>query len=227
MSRSKVGLYTRAFLRGAETGKRIQKRKVPESTRKYVNRRIRSTEEKKFKYLDSSSNVLSYDSPYLLQLNNIAPGTSDNTRIGDEIFMHKLKIKGIVQQAANANVVSRIIVFQWFSNSTPTLDDVISDTADSQAVHRDYNDDNGHRMKILYDKRMFCVSPNGTGGNKFAHMFSMNIPRKRFRSHVNYIAGSSTATTNVIYILGFSNVTAASLNGPTLNFGGSIAFKEK
>lgn len=207
--------------------RRPRRKRIPTQTRKYVKAQIKRNKEKKFVYLNTSGNILSYDNAYLAQLNNISTGTSDNTRVGDELKLDTLSIKGDVSTVGTANTISRVIAFQWYSNSTPTITDVLQALGAANDVNTAYNDDNLNRMKILYDKRHSCIGGGASTGDKQKHLFNIKIKGKKWgRKKCNYISGSATATTNGLYLMAFSNASNASGNGSNLNYAGILKYTE-
>lgn len=199
------------------------------AVRKYVNRRIAAAAEEKYIPFEVNANNASYDSPTLAQLNQIPTGATDESRVGDEIKYKELSIKGNVQAQGNNNTIARFIVFQWYSNTTPGLDDVLVTPSSSLAnyVNAPYVRDNLHRMKVLYDKRFAIAAANSTSGLKLTELFSVFIRSDQWgRRKVNYIANSTTQSTNTLYTILLSNVTDASGVEPVVSYSGYLSWTE-
>lgn len=202
---------------------------TPKSIRQYVNRRIAASHEEKYVPFEVNANNASYDSPILAQLNNIPTGATDETRVGDEIKYKELSIKGNVQAQGNNNTIARFLVFQWYSNTTPGISDVLVTPSTSlpNYVNAPYVRDNLHRMKILYDKRFAIAAANSTSGMKVTELFSCFIRADQWgRRKVNYVANSSTNSTNTLYTLLLSNVTDASGVEPVVSYSGFLSWTE-
>lgn len=202
---------------------------VAKAVRKYVNRRINARMEEKAVTFESLAVDASYDAPTIGQLNNIPEGTGDDERVGDELRYKQLSIKGSFQTQANSNTIARFLVFQWYHNTTPAISDVLVTPTGSNAnyVNAPYVRDNLHRMKILYDKRFALAAANSTSGLKLTEQFSVFINETDWgRRVVNYIAASSTNSTNTLYYLALSNVTDASAAEPVLNMAGFLSWTE-
>lgn len=208
--------------------RRMTRTKVPKKTRDYVNKRLKKVGELKYVGFNSSGNALSYDNESIVLLSTLSQGTTDQSRVGDRVKCVGIECKGALFSVSTANVISRIICFQWDDNTTPTLTDIFDVTsATANTVNAQYNFDNKQRMKVLYDKRFITLGTSGAGGNKLVELMSFKIPYKKIGKHtVSYQGTSSTAMNNNFYMVAFSNVTDASGSEPTFNFCAQWKFRD-
>lgn len=150
--------------------------------------------------------------PKLFQLITVAQGNADTQRIGDEIYLRDLEMRGqIVQPVPGAGLsadnIIRIIIFQWYGRITlpageqPAANDLLQDSVNAPA-NSFINHDKRELFGILYD-RVFATS------NPYMTSRSIRIRLRKFRHKVKFNQGANTPMENSIWLLITSNSTAA------------------
>ena len=99
-------------------------------------------------------------------LSSVPQGDSDTTRDGDQLTISSLEIRynmflNIVSAAAtNPQEINnmRLIIFQWYPDSTPIVSDILLTTH----VLAPYQHDKRFMFKILYDKSHILTCQNTT-----------------------------------------------------------------
>jgi len=136
----------------------------------------------------------------------IAQGTTDLTRIGDAIILKSVHLKYTLvagQTQANTNNV-RIMIFQWFDNTSPAAADILASTAANSAVVSDYYMDTSRKdvtFKVLYDKT-HSVSPITAGPSS---IIPVDKYLKGFRRNVMFNGGGTSPSYGDIYFLNVSD----------------------
>lgn len=146
-------------------------------------------------------------------MNDIAVGTDDQTRVGDELYMKSISLNyNVTVSSTDSTNVVRAIVFQWFDDSTASLSSILQQTGDLSAVVSPYHHDNmyGKKFKILYDK-VHLVN-DASNPQSYGSISITKIKRRK----VHYTAGSSTPDNNRVYLAFISDSAAAS--HPSVNY---------
>lgn len=149
----------------------------------------------------------------------IPQGDTDNERTGDRIMYAQTGhlFRGICQVGDQTNYV-RFIVFQWKPNSTPTASSILlNGPSGSVDVFSHYSHDNRQEYRVMYD-RLFVLGGSGlAAGNPTTSVsnlpikFRLKMPNKQ----VQFVAGSSTVGTNLIYYIGMADSSV--LPHPSIN----------
>lgn len=130
--------------------------RVAPAVRKYVRKCMSKQLEKKF-YQKNHSGVspTSAGTFYSCGVSEIVQGTSDLTRIGNQVRILKIHGRGIVYDSANPTGNFRILVVRdsQFNGANPAVSDILTNTL----TFGEYNNTNvighgGSRFEILYDK---------------------------------------------------------------------------
>jgi len=90
----------------------------------------------------------------ITHLSPIAQGDEDFDRVGDQIYLTKVTMRGMVTAGDTTNKV-RLVVFRWNSEGTPTIAKVIRNyqgTGSDLDFLRPVNHDNKTHITVLYDK---------------------------------------------------------------------------
>lgn len=182
----------------------VRKRKVsPVATKQYVKKLVRKEVETKYydDYTSWSGTAIDWTGS-LVRLTTIAQGTTDITRVGDKLTLRAVRIK-LNFVAADATQCMRLIVFQWYPNTTlvtPTTANILNVVGSPQGVNSMYIHDYDNQFKVLYDRRIAMV----LGQNNDYKAISINVPLKFAKKTINFTA-ASTAGSNHIYIMAISD----------------------
>lgn len=147
----------------------------------------------------------------------ISQGNGDShNRIGDKICVNSIEIRGRIDNIISNTLLAydvgtvRMVVFKWYTDSTPTLFDLFDTQAYNGAVnaqyapHYPYNHDKKSYRKILYDELYTCTQSAFYTGQEVTFMandnsrqcFNIFIDLKKYSERVrmvHYQAGTTTA----------------------------------
>jgi hypothetical protein len=175
------------------------------------------TKERELKYIRTTLAVNSAVSTtaVIQDLTSISLGDTDTTREGDQVTVTNLQ--GImVADIATSDVTAddtntiRVIIFQWYSATTPTAAEILENPVGADHVTSFYRHDTRFQYNILYDE-LFSLSRNGP-----ANLHAKFEIKSGFRPKIQYIAGSSFVGQNKIYILYVSD--SGAIEHPGLGF---------
>lgn len=203
---------------------------MPRGLSRYVKKVVKGLQEKK---------VL--DHTYITQADNdgevfdighlrfIRPGNTMIERIGDQIDVYKLIVRGQIyypeegENPAPPNATVRLIIFQWDQDEFldfPTPGDIISfyTQADPNGVFdvfSPYSKDNSGKFQILYDK-MFTLSIFG----ETVRSFKITLSNFKQKTIPYYLDDTGTPDIHVrsggIYALLVSDIEGAEFTAPEI-----------
>lgn len=142
----------------------------------------------------------------------------DTKRIGDKIMASHLKFNYSIENGDAYNNV-RVIAFQWFNSSTPTVADILIISGGYDVLSQ-YNVDKALSYKIMYDK-IHHITANYSGQTN-----STNVVRKKLRlprKQIQYEAGSTTGI-NKVYLMYISDSSGPS--HPAINYSCKLIFND-
>lgn len=187
--------------------RKYYKRRTNKKFVKAVRRVIEKTIEKKYLHNKSNSSVSS--SGYALWPDIVPQGTTDITRVGDQVTIRSLRFKIM----CTVNVTSainwvRCLIFQYFpafdsSSITATtypLNNILLDAV-TYPYLSPYSHDNRYNFRILYDKTRLLDTVNVP-----VVMFK-GIIKKFARRKIQYYSASSTNCVNGLTVLLISDQT--------------------
>lgn len=176
------------------------------------------------KYFDSNTTAgQQYGTAGLLSdVSAITQAVGGSSRIGDQVDLIRLDIRGtLYQQGTNPYSVTRLIVFQQFPVTTPTLatllDPGVSGAADYTSM---YNHDGRHLFEILHDSTYHMEATTGTGSSMAR--FDLSLPLKGRIS--NYAAAATTGDSHLYVLLLGSN--AAGANGQLVSMTNRLFYSD-
>jgi hypothetical protein len=182
---------------------------VGQQIRKYVDK----TSETKYVTVTSST---TYDTAgAVATLSTIAQADTDTGRSGDQVRVKRLRIKGTWYLADTTNAC-RIVVFRYKSQGTPTTVAAFQLTSDvmapfSTAPTHDYR----KNVVILLDRLSVLDTYHPT--DTFEYDIPLDFP-------IQFVAASSTTSTNAVYIAAITDSGAAT--HPTLSFYSKLEYKD-
>lgn len=155
-------------------------------------------------YIDLSAN---YTGNVYNLSNFIDQGISDTERIGDNIKMQRLVIRGsFIQKNADSRAQIRLMIFKDKENSVVATDDILSSTGSVSSIFSPKLNDVKFNTKILYDKRFSSV--NNTSAE--IRNFNINIP---LNFYTQFAGGTSDVATNALKFLLISTNSVATAGG--------------
>ncbi len=149
------------------------------------------------KYIDTSAVATAAPSTGVFaSLSATVNGTTDITRIGDQIELHSLEFRFSITVADSSNLV-RVIVFQWLADDTSDVPSAskLLQAPGAQPYNSAINHDNSSKLTILYDK----VIPTATYYPVKHESVLIALDRSPVRKILKYAAGASTGN-NMIYL---------------------------
>lgn len=131
-----------------------------------------------------------------------AGGTgTDLERLGDELKLQSLDIRGYVQYADSTNII-RLLILQWFGDQDPTATEIFDDTTSgSTQIFGPVRKDSRGIMKVLRDDTFYVAGANVGYNFKF---FKYYI-NKGFKRNIHYYGASSTNAYNKIFLVAVSD----------------------
>lgn len=167
--------------------------------RKIANQVVRGRSERK--HYQTTANSTQNNSATITSISNIPQGDTDETRDGDQLRISSVELNYELI-GADATNLFRVMLFQWFDDSTPTVTDVLTSAID--AILQTYRRDTRRMFRVLYD-HTHPLSLNSS--NEVLVRFKRFT--RGFRRKIQYQAGGTTGI-NKLYILLVSDSGVAS-----------------
>lgn len=178
-----------------------QARAVAKIASKQINKRAETKH-----HLTENSYAVSSAGSSMIHLTGVPQGDTSITRDGEEIYIRSVQARYQMTNGDENNEF-RIIVFQWFDDGLPTLDDILQGGAGTSYPYlAPYSEDSLDKRRILYD-RVHTMDNNYSGGVKsgYGKFMITKIPRRKME-----FDGSATSTPmNGIYVVAVSDSAAA------------------
>lgn len=177
----KRGAAAAGLLQPMKAKKPKLKPQVAKAVRSQIKRELRKAiEAKHFYWHIVGQSITNAGSTY--DVTEMIQGTTDNERVGDEVRISSIQLKGHVYLDINAGApdstnVVRLIVFQWHLDSqtqVPAPSSVLhpADVSAGIGALARWNETNRHQFRVLVD-RTFCCSRGGPN----AHAFRYNLTK--------------------------------------------------
>lgn len=191
----------------------IKSRKLNKTIRTVAKSVINKQAE--LKYHDDSNASAPDWSGYLQCASLIPAGSSDTTRVGDQLFMTSMDVRQNVVLGDSTNML-RIIYFIWKLESTPVAGDILAstllNTVDAPLSH--YHKDGRTNFVVLSD-RTYTLSGNRT-------IMTSHFTRKLNKNL--YLNGGGTSGKNHVWMLTISDSSA--VTHPSLVSNCRIRFRD-
>lgn len=209
----------------SKTRKRVPRRRVHKRYRasKTFKRQVRHElirfNEKKYHAVedqDTSTNAGTVISMTDIPQSTGVTGATDVTRTGDQVTVTSINMRfwWRVGSVLPSSQIVRLIVFQWFPPTVPTLPSILINSINT--VVAPYAHDTRFNFKILYDATsMLSIDWHAVQFRRF-------MLTKKFKPKIQYQAGGLTGT-NKIYFL-FCSDNAVSL--PSIQYLYKINFRD-
>lgn len=190
-------------------GKRVptRRRKVkvvkPPTTsqglKKLANKLSRFTHEKKW-YEEINNVTVDSSLPTIIDLSNVGQGGTVSLRDGDNIRIRSVELNYNFEfddVSTETHAIFRVIIFQWWSNSTPVLGDILNNVTAAGQLQSGYDHVNRYRYRILQDKYHLLV-PNSSR----SHMLPVRTLLSQFPKRIMTFSGTGTnALDNRLYAM--------------------------
>ncbi len=192
--------------RGRRRKRRAKRKgKVPSSFKRYVKEQI--NEDLTAKFHDRFVSISPNWNGVFEDLSAVGIGTSDTTRIGDDIRPTHLSLHyAVTGQGSTINLV-RVIILQTRCRATappPTVDLIeLTRQGDPKTPMSQFFFDGRGQYKVLHDK-LHTLSANGN--NNSVHRVSIS---KFAYKKIQFYAGSPIDKDHGIYFYAFSDVNAS------------------
>lgn len=148
----------------------------------------------------------------------VPQGDTSITRDGDQLMASSLHLKYDWEGADSYNHC-RLMVFQWYPDTTPTGADILDSSVvpSSNAHMYPYNTKTAESYKVLYDTVRLCTAVSVPVTNTIQK--KIRIPRPK----IKFSAGTTTGT-NKVYLL-FVTDSAAAPN-PNLTYHTKLNYRD-
>lgn len=208
--------------RGKRTTRKGTRKRLTRTERKQVRGIIQGAAEKKYISPYFSGNPATQAAPVFAKINydgTLAAaipiqGTSDTTRIGDDIKIHSIELRlflfGNTTNVSSSHYV-RFIVLQWHQQDTtaPLLAQILLPSIGGQIGYDSmYAPDNRSLYSVCYD-RTFTCNPSSSVASIAVHKFI-----KPKRQKMRFLSGSLTnnSTNSLYYILLGSGISTDTID---------------
>lgn len=130
----------------------------------------------------------------IYDLSAVAQGDTDITRDGDRLMPTTMDLAFLLNGETHSGV-SRLIVFRWFNNDTPTPSLILNTTGTSYSTVSPYYHDYKDKFNILLDKSL-VVSNNGKEIAQYKKRLYLAKTKQ-----IQYVAGSTTGTNKLFALV--------------------------
>lgn len=170
-------------------------KKLNKREKTQVKRMITANQE--IKYYDLSLIGIPVDHYGVLHdLTPVNQGSTDTDRIGDQLTLRSVAIRGYAQGSSVSTYnVMRMVLFQWKPNSTPAVGDIMNVLANTNAPNSFSKWDLKEQYNVLKDWRILL-----RGTDYQAQLFYHKISGKKLRKKLQFVAGGNSSN-NRVYLL--------------------------
>lgn len=162
---------------------------------KAIERQIRGLAPE-LKYRDLQHNaVVSYNGTLYDVSELVAQGTTDTTRVGDQLMIKGFRLFGHAGATSTPNSVLRVIVFIDKSDKVSAVTDLLPSAGSLAAVDSQYRHDYFDKRSvgvILADKRLTI---GGNTSDRQNGLFDMNVKLK-YPAQCTFLSGTTTVVRN-------------------------------
>lgn len=203
-----VGPYSKRKYDALTGGK---KRKVAPNIKNYVKRAIAQKEDIRFTEESASQSEVYSTATFTDLHDSITDGDLSNQREGDNLVITKMRFDITVapKTSAYASNFCRFWIVQWMADTSdtasPAFDQILYDSTTAPVLQRQWQENAGNQLRILYDSKVFEIPPylSGLGGSVLAgkknRMFRFTIPGKKIRQ-LRYNQGAETGSGHVFIV---------------------------
>lgn len=179
----------------------------------------KEVELKYFAIADNTYGAVSYNGTDFFQaMCNVPQGDTDQDRDGDRLHIVNLHYRIGIKTGTTTPTFLRIVCFQWYPQSVPVYATIFIDQHNtSNAPLTDFNHDTRDQYHILSDDLVQVDNVAHPACCVERHI------KSGFRPNVQYVAGSTTAMSNQLFISCTSDVAA---NGPQVVLSAKLLFTD-
>ncbi len=139
--------------------------------------------------------------PLVAELTAVAQGDDRNQRDGLQVYAKTLQFKYMISNADTSNW-TRVLVFRWHATTTPTIDDLIENTASAEmSLVSPYQAEPDTRYEILYDKMHKTVAAS-------SNLQVLAKKTLKLNYKIRYSGGAAGDGYEGIYLIAYSDSTA-------------------
>lgn len=191
---------------------RISFRGPGKATKSYVKKTINRLSETKFLYPNNNLTVSTAGT--IDSLHNIAGGSNDDQREGNQVTLKYLKMNCILTNGDEDNLF-RIVVFRHKAGARPTLSDMPL-TNDVIMLDKD-------RFEVLYDK-LFYLKESTNGASAIPGKIPFHIKLKlKNKVYFDNNAGNSSVRGGIFLYCRSDSVAAPN---PSITYYGELRYKD-
>lgn len=166
-----------------------------------VRRELRRNDEPKhFDVLSSGTAGIAGSG--VLYLSSMAQGSTDITRIGDEVTLKRLDARWDIIYADATNFM-RLILFQWVGDAVSDVPAIASILESTPYYLSPFNWDQRHKFRVLFDET-YCLDA-ATSPRTHVGRFSCGLPIK----HLQFLNASTNIEAGGLFALFCSDSAAA------------------
>ena len=197
-------------VRGHQAKKKYKKKsKKKNLTRKDVYEIAHSVvdakpERKNFDYVNPGLIVPPGTNGLIFDLTDLTNGTTDITRIGNEITLEYLGLRFFYRQLSTSSMIicnARVLVFQWYPDTAVDSPAISSILASTNYINGFFNRENSGQYKVLYDQRMLLQ--NEPTSDNFSHLIDISLSSdiKGLRKTIHYNDSATTGTNHIFCMI--------------------------
>ena len=205
--------------------KRVYKRRAPKGksppkyVKRYVGKAIRSFErrnvEHKF-HVWSLLGTSTINLGVIYDLTQISQGLLDSARIGDQIKLSSFRANMVLERAASADQLVRVIFFQWGDSATPTTSELLQNDGAGYTHISTLNHDALRQRKLIPIVDRTVVLDPDDGKCKLDFNFLLK------RRLVNYQNGSTNGSNKLYMYICTDQISSA----PTFTMYGKLNYTD-
>lgn len=202
-------------------GRVLMAKKLTKKNVRGLAKRIQmSLGEKKYWMVETGGYINVSNAGSVISLSDVPNNITDLGRDGDQLTIRSLEINYTMYGSGAAPGCTRLIIFQWFLDTTPAIGDILLRISGSaEYVNAPYNHDKRFHFKILHDR---TVGFNADGVVDKTHNYRtyiLSFPRDRIQ-----FQGASTTGVNKLYYLTVSDDGLTPF--PTLSFMSKLNYSD-
>lgn len=177
---------------------------------------------------------------FTTKMTNMSQGLLDNNRVGDEINIKSIHVRGLLTApygaTTNSSVTFRLFVVQYKQNEAiqaPTIGDMLlQSNANEGADYGTFSSRNIDQLgvyHVLYDRLHTLVTGNANANNygqpNSEKHFQFKVPMKYLKRKIQFIAAGNNAT-NGIWFIATTNRTTKAGGNPQITVNWDISFTD-
>ncbi len=201
--------------------RRATLRKVPQSTRNYVNRRINGSAESHQRFVATASAALN-NTPVITDLSAVAQGDGRNQRDGDKIEPFSLMINYEARSSvSNVLGAGRVMVLSTRVEGTPVIADVLNDATFPAALNSQL-ETIPMLSKVIFDRHFNLDTDTSTGSR--TKNIRIRLDKRHLPASIKFDPAATTAPKNKLWLVSFGEQNT---NAATFSMEALLNYKDK